>query len=59
MDLPFTFTLREIVQGMITLTMWEFIFRPLVFKGGVKGADKKDQGKQTEETGKTLYNPRH
>ena len=46
MDLPFTFTLREIVQGMITLTMWEFIFRPLVFKGGVKGADEKDQGKQ-------------
>ena len=46
MELPITFTLREVVRGVITLLMYEFIFRPLIFQNGVKGTKKEQQGEK-------------
>ena len=35
-------TAREIITGLITLAMYEFFFRPLIFKTGIKRSNKKE-----------------
>lgn len=50
MDYTLTFTMREIISGLVTLLMYEFIFRPIIFHGSVKGAEKEDQRKQANDS---------
>ena len=43
MDYSFTFILKELIHGLITLAMYEFIFRPWIFNSH---EDPENKGKK-------------
>lgn len=54
MEYSFTFAVREIIHGLITLAMYEFIFRPWIFKSSVEGTEKEEQGKRGTEAAESF-----
>lgn len=56
MEYSFTFAVREIIHGLITLAMYEFIFRPWIFKSSVEGTEKEEQGKRSTEGTESFQN---
>ena len=56
MEYSFTFAAREIIHGLITLAMYEFIFRPWIFQRTVEGAEKEEQGKRGTQATESFQN---
>ena len=46
-----------IITGLVSIALYEFIFRPLIFKSGIESPDDKQIRQGAGDDGKTPQNP--